>query len=261
MTPPRRLELVDAAVPRLDPAGHDRGRPGRTGRGADERLIGVRVLTTNLVVTKFTCHDRRYLPHPLHCRRTPRGDRRRRDGGVRGPRPGGASIEAVAKRAGVSQPYVFQLFGTKKELFLAVVRRRLRPDAASPSRMPPASRSGARSPAATRVLDAMGRALPRSSSPTGPCSSSSSRPTPPARIRTSRRSSARSSARLHRLVAEALGRHRPRRSTTSSPRGCCSTSRAAVELRGRPDELDARRRSGGAHLTDRSASRPLFSSA
>src|SRR3954467_14267930 len=35
----------------------------------------------------------------------------------------GASTEAIAKRAGVSQPYVFQLFGTKKELFLAVVRQ------------------------------------------------------------------------------------------------------------------------------------------
>lgn len=34
----------------------------------------------------------------------------------------GASIDVIAKRAGVSQPYVFQLFGTKKELFLAVVR-------------------------------------------------------------------------------------------------------------------------------------------
>jgi len=34
----------------------------------------------------------------------------------------GASIEAVARKAGVSQPYVFQLFGTKKDLFLAVVR-------------------------------------------------------------------------------------------------------------------------------------------
>ena len=35
----------------------------------------------------------------------------------------GASVDAVARKAGVSQPYVFQLFGTKKELFLAVVRR------------------------------------------------------------------------------------------------------------------------------------------
>src|SRR3954447_8336228 len=35
----------------------------------------------------------------------------------------GTSTELIARRAGVSQPYVFQLFGTKKELFLAVVRR------------------------------------------------------------------------------------------------------------------------------------------
>src|SRR5881392_3037782 len=35
----------------------------------------------------------------------------------------GASTEEIAKRAGISQPYVFRLFGTKKELFLAVVAR------------------------------------------------------------------------------------------------------------------------------------------
>lgn len=35
----------------------------------------------------------------------------------------GASVDVIARRAGVSQPYIYQLFGTKKELFLAVVRR------------------------------------------------------------------------------------------------------------------------------------------
>ncbi len=35
----------------------------------------------------------------------------------------GASTDAIARAAGVSQPYVFQLFGTKRDLFLAVVRR------------------------------------------------------------------------------------------------------------------------------------------
>lgn len=35
----------------------------------------------------------------------------------------GASVDAIARSAGVSQPYVYQLFGTKRELFLAVVRR------------------------------------------------------------------------------------------------------------------------------------------
>jgi AcrR family transcriptional regulator len=35
----------------------------------------------------------------------------------------GASTEAIAAKAGISQPYVFRLFGTKKELFKAVVAR------------------------------------------------------------------------------------------------------------------------------------------
>jgi AcrR family transcriptional regulator len=34
----------------------------------------------------------------------------------------GASTDAIARKAGVSQPYIFQLFGTKKELFMAVIR-------------------------------------------------------------------------------------------------------------------------------------------
>ena len=35
----------------------------------------------------------------------------------------GGSTEGIARRAGISQPYVFRLFGTKKELFVAVVNR------------------------------------------------------------------------------------------------------------------------------------------
>jgi AcrR family transcriptional regulator len=35
----------------------------------------------------------------------------------------GGSTEAIAAAAGISQPYVFRLFGTKKELFKAVVSR------------------------------------------------------------------------------------------------------------------------------------------
>src|SRR5215218_8888190 len=34
-----------------------------------------------------------------------------------------ASTEDIAARAGISQPYVFRLFGTKKELFKAVIGR------------------------------------------------------------------------------------------------------------------------------------------
>lgn len=35
----------------------------------------------------------------------------------------GASTDAIAREAGISQPYLFRLFGSKKELYLASVRR------------------------------------------------------------------------------------------------------------------------------------------
>jgi len=35
----------------------------------------------------------------------------------------GTPTEAIAKRVGISQPYLFRLFRTKKELFLAVIER------------------------------------------------------------------------------------------------------------------------------------------
>jgi AcrR family transcriptional regulator len=38
----------------------------------------------------------------------------------------GTSTEEIAKRAGISQPYLFRLFGTKKELFKATCERCLR---------------------------------------------------------------------------------------------------------------------------------------
>lgn len=38
----------------------------------------------------------------------------------------GTSAAAIAARAGISQPYVFRLFGTKKELFVACIEERTR---------------------------------------------------------------------------------------------------------------------------------------
>src|SRR5665213_530691 len=38
----------------------------------------------------------------------------------------GTSTEDIARRAGISQPYLFRLFGTKKELFKANAARCLR---------------------------------------------------------------------------------------------------------------------------------------
>ena len=35
----------------------------------------------------------------------------------------GTSTETIARAAGISQPYLFRLYGTKKELFLAAIRR------------------------------------------------------------------------------------------------------------------------------------------
>lgn len=35
----------------------------------------------------------------------------------------GASTDAIARAAGISQPYLFRLFGTKKELFIATIER------------------------------------------------------------------------------------------------------------------------------------------
>src|SRR2546423_13958480 len=35
----------------------------------------------------------------------------------------GASTDEIARRAGISQPYVFRLFGTKKDLYVAVTAR------------------------------------------------------------------------------------------------------------------------------------------
>jgi AcrR family transcriptional regulator len=42
-------------------------------------------------------------------------------GGLRG-----TSTERIAERAGISQPYLFRLFGTKKDLFLATIERGFR---------------------------------------------------------------------------------------------------------------------------------------
>jgi AcrR family transcriptional regulator len=38
----------------------------------------------------------------------------------------GGSTEAIARAVGISQPYVFRLFGTKKKLFMATIERCMR---------------------------------------------------------------------------------------------------------------------------------------
>ena len=66
----------------------------------------------------------------------------------------GASTEDIARRAGISQPYVFRLFGTKKALFRAVITRCFRETIEMFQR----SAEGLRGEAA---LEAMGKAYIR----------------------------------------------------------------------------------------------------
>jgi AcrR family transcriptional regulator len=63
----------------------------------------------------------------------------------------GASTEAIAARAGISQPYVFRLFGTKKELFKASVSRCFRETLETFQRAAEGKRG-------KEALEAMGRA-------------------------------------------------------------------------------------------------------
>ena len=63
----------------------------------------------------------------------------------------GASTETIAKAAGISQPYVFRLFGTKKELFKAVTARCFRETLDVFQRAAEGKRG-------TEALDAMGAA-------------------------------------------------------------------------------------------------------
>ncbi len=68
----------------------------------------------------------------------------------------GTSTEAIARRAGVSQPYLFQLFGTKKELFIATVRRCFERTALQFQAAGRATRARSDDPRA--ILEAMGAA-------------------------------------------------------------------------------------------------------
>jgi AcrR family transcriptional regulator len=63
----------------------------------------------------------------------------------------GTSTEAVAERAGISQPYLFRLFGTKKGLFIACIERCFD---STQERF----RAAAEADEAGDILEAMGRA-------------------------------------------------------------------------------------------------------
>jgi len=70
----------------------------------------------------------------------------------------GTTVESIARRVGVAQPYVFSLFGTKLELFLAALERSFE-RVADTFRAAAADFNEGRSPADCEdVLEAMGRA-------------------------------------------------------------------------------------------------------
>ena len=79
---------------------HDHSKPRRGGRGADLR-----------------CRSRQ----TAHVRRASSADPARRARGLRGAGYEGATTDEVARAAGVSQPYVVRLFGSKENLFLAAI--------------------------------------------------------------------------------------------------------------------------------------------
>jgi AcrR family transcriptional regulator len=71
----------------------------------------------------------------------------------------GMSTASIAHRAGVSQPYLFQLFGTKRELFLATVRECFASITRTFEASAKAARAAGKDP--DQVLEAMGDAYVR----------------------------------------------------------------------------------------------------
>ncbi len=102
----------------------------------------------------------------------------------------GTPVEAIAKRVGVSQPYLFQLFGTKKELFIAAVRRAFERTVAT---FRTAAAEAGDDADTKAILMAMGAGLPPPARRIARSCSCRCRPTPPATTRRCARRCARSS--------------------------------------------------------------------
>jgi AcrR family transcriptional regulator len=70
----------------------------------------------------------------------------------------GTPVERIARRVGVAQPYVFTLFGNKRELFLAALERSFERIAATFERAAAEYREGRAAAGCVDALEAMGRA-------------------------------------------------------------------------------------------------------
>ena len=73
---------------------------------------------TSAAVTRHTASGHRYTADERRAEVIEAAVRAFASGGL-----AGTSTEEIARLAGVSQPYLFRLFGTKRELFLAAVER------------------------------------------------------------------------------------------------------------------------------------------
>ena len=109
----------------------------------------------------------------------------------------GTSTEKIAARAGISQPYLFRLFGTKKELFIASSTRCF-------GRVLAAFQEAAEGKTGYEAKKAMGGPT-TSSSPTARCFSARCRCTRPAPTRRSAMRRAHGFAELFRFVEQATG--------------------------------------------------------
>jgi AcrR family transcriptional regulator len=116
----------------------------------------------------------------------------------------GTSTEDIARRAGISQPYLFRLFGTKKELFKATAERCMRQTL-------DLMQTAAAGLHGEDALGAIGKAYMERRSCT---------PTSPARMPRSARSSAAATASSSRTRSGSRAPTR-RRCRSSSGRGCC----------------------------------------
>jgi AcrR family transcriptional regulator len=70
----------------------------------------------------------------------------------------GTPVERIARRVGVAQPYVFTLFGNKRELFLAALERSFQRIAGAFERAAAEYREGLARAECADTLDAMGKA-------------------------------------------------------------------------------------------------------
>ena len=128
----------------------------------------------------------------------------------------GTSTEAIAREAGISQPYLFRLFGTKRELFLACAERCF-------GRVTEVFREAAEAAPEGERKTAMGEAYEERAAARPPHAA-----VPDAGLRDQRARHPRPRARRLQGAGahdrRAGGRSPPRRRGTSSPTACCSTS-------------------------------------